>query len=520
MPNARRAWDTQLERHVVVWSVPRDCDDSRVPRLLGIAPHRNLQVARHDYADGNARQVVLDDLDGEFLADRLASSDSISLDEASRWIGDVRAALAHLHSAGVHHNAVDPDHVALVRDGEIERAVLVGLGRSSRLGRDNRQMQRLARALVDRATLGLTTRASALRLLGVDRPRVRPALAVVAALAVAATAAVTESGEGAPVAAPRTTTTTPGAPLLAAAPASVAIPEGSPLAIESTAPSTEPLALGPLAKRSDRAPLPKRIGVYTPSTDFGKLDVFHVPTDGKPTLQRRNNGLSLAWSHVVPLGDGWLFWYRSFDGYHLTAPVEPDGRLGYGDGTIKEDPGWTHVVSPGNGFVWLYGANTRRARLVRYVDGFHTMNRVVSSPGVAHAVTSVVALDQSRILHYDAKSGRGTVVTIKDDGSIASSESKSLPKNLGALARTANGFLVGVRSGGVGSVMRWVNNGLHHTRDFALDGALWTAATTMGDGVLVTGVAGTARLVAIDDRGVARSRNWNFSLASLAFVIE
>jgi tRNA A-37 threonylcarbamoyl transferase component Bud32 len=100
-------------------------DEARV--LLGVPPHPNIALARRDFFDGDSHVLVMDFIDGPSLATRLAENRSgLAPDQVVQWLGDVAAALDHLHAQRppIVHGDVKPANVVIDDD----RAVLVDFG--------------------------------------------------------------------------------------------------------------------------------------------------------------------------------------------------------------------------------------------------------------------------------------------------------------------------------------------------------------------------------------------------------
>jgi serine/threonine-protein kinase len=102
----------------------------REARALCELRHANV-VAIHDFdvAERGEPYIVMDLLDGEPLADRIARTRGLPWPDAVRVFSEIASALAALHDAGVVHRDVKPSNVLLARvPGGEERAVLVDFG--------------------------------------------------------------------------------------------------------------------------------------------------------------------------------------------------------------------------------------------------------------------------------------------------------------------------------------------------------------------------------------------------------
>jgi eukaryotic-like serine/threonine-protein kinase len=86
----------------------------REARIAAGLSHPNL-IGVYDYADGEERPyLVMEYVDGENLAERVAKGDSV---EAERLARELLGALAHIHGAGILHRDVKPQNVLLAPDG-------------------------------------------------------------------------------------------------------------------------------------------------------------------------------------------------------------------------------------------------------------------------------------------------------------------------------------------------------------------------------------------------------------------
>jgi hypothetical protein len=227
----------------------------------------------------------------------------------------------------------------------------------------------------------------------------------------------------------------------------------------------------------------------------------------------------MGWSHIATLADGWLFFYRSADGAMTTAPVEGDGRTGYGDATVTPEAGWTHVVGDGGELVWFYRRDTGAARSIRFVDGWRAADHTHAGR-VPAGHDRVVGLAGNRVLHYSSASGRSTIVTLTETGAIARTSEVVLPRDWTALGATGRGHLLGVDAGGRGAVVRLDADGAAVTHQLDLGAPGWTAAAGFDRGVVLWTLAGSAVIAEIDPTGrVERLTPWSVPpAANLAAV--
>ena len=123
MGEVYRARDTRLDRTVAIKVLPTLLADDpqlrerfmREARAISSLSHPNIctlfDVGHHEGTDF----LVMEYLDGETLAERLARSDRPSLSEALTMAIDVCDALDRAHRSGIVHRDLKPANVFLVR---------------------------------------------------------------------------------------------------------------------------------------------------------------------------------------------------------------------------------------------------------------------------------------------------------------------------------------------------------------------------------------------------------------------
>lgn len=82
-----------------------------------------------DYGvDGNTPFMVMELLEGESLAERLARRGSLGMDETSRILSQVARAVSKAHSFGIVHRDLKPDNIFLVHNDDEEVAKVLDFG--------------------------------------------------------------------------------------------------------------------------------------------------------------------------------------------------------------------------------------------------------------------------------------------------------------------------------------------------------------------------------------------------------
>src|SRR5215208_1987321 len=127
MGEVYRARDTKLERDVAIKILPRafTSDPERLARferearMLATLNHPNIgAIYGLEEADG-VRALVLELVDGETLADRIARG-ALSLKDALAIARQIADALDVAHEKGIVHRDLKPSNVALTRDGTVK----------------------------------------------------------------------------------------------------------------------------------------------------------------------------------------------------------------------------------------------------------------------------------------------------------------------------------------------------------------------------------------------------------------
>src|SRR5438093_10688488 len=136
MGEVYRARDTKLKREVAIKILPEEFsrDADRVSRfqreaeLLASLNHPNI-AAIHNIEEANgSRFLVLELVDGETLADRIARG-SIPVEEALGIAESISQALEAAHEKGIIHRALKPANVQITPDGKL-KALDFGLARA------------------------------------------------------------------------------------------------------------------------------------------------------------------------------------------------------------------------------------------------------------------------------------------------------------------------------------------------------------------------------------------------------
>jgi serine/threonine protein kinase len=121
------ARDTRLERHVALKVLPEvfasDPDRlarfEREARVLASLKHPNI-AAIHGFEEGGGiRALVLEFVDGETLADRIARG-PVPLPEALGIAGQIADALAAAHESGIVHRDLKPANIKVTSSGSVK----------------------------------------------------------------------------------------------------------------------------------------------------------------------------------------------------------------------------------------------------------------------------------------------------------------------------------------------------------------------------------------------------------------
>jgi len=123
-----RATDLLLERNVAVKLLRESLAEDQVVAerfrrealLAAQISHPNM-AGVYDYVQGDDRPgIVMEFVDGETLAERLAREDSLPADEALRITSSMLFALRSAHDAGIVHRDVKPGNVMLASNGDVK----------------------------------------------------------------------------------------------------------------------------------------------------------------------------------------------------------------------------------------------------------------------------------------------------------------------------------------------------------------------------------------------------------------
>ncbi|HTY42095.1 MAG TPA: protein kinase [Thermoanaerobaculia bacterium] len=124
MGEVYRARDTRLARDVAVKVLPSDRVSTpearerfeREARTISQLSHPNVCVLHDVGREGNAEYLVMELLEGESLADRLARG-PLALEQALRFAAEIAAALDAAHRKGIVHRDLKPGNVMVTKSG-------------------------------------------------------------------------------------------------------------------------------------------------------------------------------------------------------------------------------------------------------------------------------------------------------------------------------------------------------------------------------------------------------------------
>jgi len=136
MGEVYRARDLRLQREVAIKALPQEFQQDRErlarfereARLLASLNHSNI-AAIHGLEDqGGARFLVMELVEGETLAERLAAG-ALPLDESLSVAGQIAAGLEAAHEAGIIHRDLKPSNLK-IRPGGSVKVLDLGLART------------------------------------------------------------------------------------------------------------------------------------------------------------------------------------------------------------------------------------------------------------------------------------------------------------------------------------------------------------------------------------------------------
>ncbi len=125
MGEVYRARDTKLDRDVAIKVLPEDfaADPERLARfereakLLASLNHANIAAIYGLEDEGDQRFIVMEVVEGETLADRIAGTKGIDVEDALNIARQVAEALGAAHENGVIHRDLKPANVIVAADG-------------------------------------------------------------------------------------------------------------------------------------------------------------------------------------------------------------------------------------------------------------------------------------------------------------------------------------------------------------------------------------------------------------------
>src|SRR5262245_52663637 len=127
MGQVYRARDTRLDRSVALKVLPAELSSDpdhrsrfeREARAIAALSHPHICVVHDVGREGDVNYLVMEHLDGETLADRLARSKTHSLPiaEVVRYAIEIADALDKAHRAGIVHRDLQPANIMLTKSG-------------------------------------------------------------------------------------------------------------------------------------------------------------------------------------------------------------------------------------------------------------------------------------------------------------------------------------------------------------------------------------------------------------------
>ena len=128
MGEVYRARDANLDRDVAIKVLSQDFAThptrlarfAREAKLLASLNHPNIATIYGFEASDEIRFIAMELVEGETLADRIATADGLELDEALRIGREIALALEAAHQAGVIHRDLKPANVQVAPDGKVK----------------------------------------------------------------------------------------------------------------------------------------------------------------------------------------------------------------------------------------------------------------------------------------------------------------------------------------------------------------------------------------------------------------
>ena len=128
MGEVYRARDTKLDRDVAIKVLPEDfaTDPDRLARfereakLLASLNHANIAAIYGLEDEGDQRFIVMEVVEGETLAERIARSGRIEVEEALEIARQIAEALEAAHENGVIHRDLKPANVIVTPEGKVK----------------------------------------------------------------------------------------------------------------------------------------------------------------------------------------------------------------------------------------------------------------------------------------------------------------------------------------------------------------------------------------------------------------
>ncbi len=128
MGEVYRARDTKLDRDVAIKVLPEDFADDpdrlarfeREAKLLASLNHANIAAIYGLEDEGEHRFIVMEVVEGETLAEKIARSGRIEVDDALDIARQIAEALEAAHENGVVHRDLKPANVIVTPDGKVK----------------------------------------------------------------------------------------------------------------------------------------------------------------------------------------------------------------------------------------------------------------------------------------------------------------------------------------------------------------------------------------------------------------